>query len=399
MLPADGPPSPRSVTPARRLGPFAIVLAVALVLGGAGLVRSGLRSPDAPATGTATMVAHHQGVQLIAVVDGPQPGRHVVTWADDIPTGTAFRVGLGGECGCQPRPATLVGAHRTPIRVALVPLGGLMVGAGALAAGRAAQVRQRSRRGQRRARAVVGTGEGPLVHVLPSWVEPGPSVHAELWLVGAGEPLGRVPLGRTDQGFDPTQPFRAWGPLTRGGPVALTSADGRQLVLPHGALEPPPPLGPPGHVGIAVIQLLGWPSRLGPGELGRAAAADAAATTVQTRTRWFAALLVAATLALGFLLAGPVELSGPLLLAVVAGALATAIGPFVAISRIQAPVRDLLRPIVGADRPHLLAKATRAVLVARRVPASRTGVDRAHGRAPVADGSGWMPPPHLPRPR
>ncbi|HEX7132930.1 MAG TPA: hypothetical protein VF228_10155, partial [Iamia sp.] len=176
------------------------------------------------------------------------------------------------------------------------------------------RITRRCRAAQRRAAAVVGIGPGPLVHVLPFWPRSSMVIlFAELWPVDGDAPLGQIRIEVADRGFDPTVPFRAWGPLAPGEPIALTSADGRQLVLPRTLLGPPIPPGPPGPVTGLATGLLGWPTRCGPGDGAGLSRVDAAVDELRGRTIPAIAAFVVGGLGGGTIAVGALSPASPAL--------------------------------------------------------------------------------------
>ncbi len=352
----------RPVTMPLRVRGGVAAMAIVVALGGAIAWWGSSAAPGAD-TGTAIVLEHRGGTQVVSVVDGPEPGRHVVTWARDVPRGERFTVGLVGECGCSPWPARRVQADgpRSPTSVGL---GVLLAGLGAvglLLLGLLVSVMARARR---RSAAVVGRGSGLLVHLLPFWPPRGGVLNAELWPVEGDAPLGVVHLSRADRGFDPTQPFAAWGPLVPGQPIALTSVDGRQLVLPGGPLLAALPPGPPGPITASANEILGWPTRIGPGHRRDVTALDAALDDLDRGTSRIACTSsIAMGLAVGAMLA---PLPGIARLAVVGIALVTVLSALPSARHLRDPVRALVRQAVGPGQPRLVAHVSLALTVARR---------------------------------
>lgn len=376
------------VTPQTRFAPWLLAqMVISGTLALAAIVAGPLVVTERSAQGTGLVVAHEQGRQVMSVVDGPRPGRHVVTWAEDIPVGQPFTVGLGGDCGCEPQPAVLVTHERPFMPATVIGLVVLALVGRQLAVGR--RLIRRGRAAQADARSAVGTGPAPVVHLVPVWTTEQVPFQVELWPVEGGPPLGRVALGSVDRGFDPTVPFVAWGGPDARGAVALGSVDGRQLALPASPLfdrSAAPTTDP--AVTAAVARIFGWPSTAGPGRPGGVAVIDAAVDEFRRRARTTTPLALGLS-GLGWtsiivaLAVGPNRLVGVLagggLIAAAAGASVWA----------RAPIVPLVEAVVGTDRA-TRKKVLGAVSSLRWTPAAPAA---AHGGGAAADGSGWTPPP------
>jgi hypothetical protein len=248
-------------------------------------------------------------------------------------------------------------------------------------------------RQQQRSGTVVGHGAGRPVVLLPILTTRAYPLWFAVRPVEGGEPLGRIGLATTGAGFDPWAGFVAWGSLAVGAPIALTSADGHQQVLPITPLVRLDRRFRPSEAMTHVVgRVLGWPPAERPRGRPDLAPLDTALREWRSRLRIIGPATAVIPTGLSYVvlahLGGVTSLARTVALGVV-----TVLACGAATRVCQAPIRAVVAESARARSVPLTAAA-------RVVAQARSGALREqapHGPAGTTDGSGWTPPP-LPLP-
>lgn len=201
------------------------------------------------------------GQTRVEVLDGPDPKawRVPTEEVDGAAPGDVIEVRLGGDCDCEPYPAT-----GDP--VAVLAACGVMLLLFALVLRSYVRSRPAVAAQARARRLLVPDAPVAPVRLEPSIRAKGRRVRAVARVVTPDHRvLGELDLGTVHAAFDPTLRWWLVGEPAVGSPVALVSEGRRQVLLPSSPLVPPseePAWSP------TAVSMIGWaPSSAGAGDV------------------------------------------------------------------------------------------------------------------------------------